>query len=75
MDSRKAAEKLMASLDVDHTQYRFGHTKVTGRDYYCLCKENSEDLVFNLQNRTQQFLVVVFNGYLITQETSKIATK
>uniref|UniRef100_A0A8D2NGT1 Myosin heavy chain 15 n=1 Tax=Zonotrichia albicollis TaxID=44394 RepID=A0A8D2NGT1_ZONAL len=28
VDSRKAAEKLMASLDVDHTQYRFGHTKV-----------------------------------------------
>uniref|UniRef100_A0A3Q3FVJ3 Myosin, heavy chain 7B, cardiac muscle, beta a n=1 Tax=Labrus bergylta TaxID=56723 RepID=A0A3Q3FVJ3_9LABR len=28
MDSRKAAEKLLASLDVDHNQYRFGHTKV-----------------------------------------------
>lgn len=28
MDSRKAAEKLLGSLDVDHTQYKFGHTKV-----------------------------------------------
>uniref|UniRef100_A0A671W601 Myosin, heavy chain 7B, cardiac muscle, beta a n=1 Tax=Sparus aurata TaxID=8175 RepID=A0A671W601_SPAAU len=28
VDSRKAAEKLLASLDVDHNQYRFGHTKV-----------------------------------------------
>uniref|UniRef100_A0A3Q3BAL0 Myosin-7B-like n=1 Tax=Kryptolebias marmoratus TaxID=37003 RepID=A0A3Q3BAL0_KRYMA len=28
MDSRKAAEKLLASLDVDHTQYKFGQTKV-----------------------------------------------
>uniref|UniRef100_A0A667XW88 Myosin-7B n=1 Tax=Myripristis murdjan TaxID=586833 RepID=A0A667XW88_9TELE len=28
VDSRKAAEKLLASLDVDHSQYRFGHTKV-----------------------------------------------
>ncbi|XP_061591641.1 myosin-7B-like [Cololabis saira] len=28
VDSRKAAEKLLGSLDIDHTQYRFGHTKV-----------------------------------------------
>lgn len=30
VDSRKGAEKLLASLDVDHNQYRFGHTKVRG---------------------------------------------
>lgn len=30
VDSRKAAEKLLASLDIDHNQYRFGHTKVGG---------------------------------------------
>lgn len=28
MDSRKAAEKLLASLYIDHTQYKFGLTKV-----------------------------------------------
>uniref|UniRef100_A0A2K6TYP3 Myosin-7B n=1 Tax=Saimiri boliviensis boliviensis TaxID=39432 RepID=A0A2K6TYP3_SAIBB len=28
MDSRKATEKLLGSLDLDHTQYQFGHTKV-----------------------------------------------
>uniref|UniRef100_A0AAY5L8V3 Myosin heavy chain 7 n=1 Tax=Esox lucius TaxID=8010 RepID=A0AAY5L8V3_ESOLU len=28
MDNKKAAEKLLGSLDIDHTQYRFGHTKV-----------------------------------------------
>ncbi|KAI4875063.1 hypothetical protein NFI96_033358 [Prochilodus magdalenae] len=28
VDSRKAAEKLLASLDIDHNQYKFGHTKV-----------------------------------------------
>lgn len=28
VDSRKAAEKLLSSLDIDHIQYRFGHTKV-----------------------------------------------
>ena len=31
MDNRKAAEKLLGSIDVDHTQYKFGHTKV------CIC--------------------------------------
>lgn len=30
VDSRKAVEKLLASLDIDHSQYRFGHTKVRG---------------------------------------------
>ncbi|KAJ3603331.1 hypothetical protein NHX12_031073 [Muraenolepis orangiensis] len=28
VDSRKASEKLLASLDVDHNQYKFGHSKV-----------------------------------------------
>eukprot|EP00061_Rhincodon_typus_P009053 g32226.t1 len=28
VDSRKATEKLLGSLDIDHSQYRFGHTKV-----------------------------------------------
>ncbi|KAE8583644.1 hypothetical protein XENTR_v10020609 [Xenopus tropicalis] len=28
IDSKKACEKLLGSIDVDHTQYKFGHTKV-----------------------------------------------
>ncbi|XP_072299205.1 myosin heavy chain, fast skeletal muscle-like [Eucyclogobius newberryi] len=28
MDNKKASEKLLGSIDVDHTQYMFGHTKV-----------------------------------------------
>lgn len=28
VDSRKAVEKLLGSLEIDHTQYKFGHTKV-----------------------------------------------
>nr|XP_055045045.1 myosin-7 isoform X2 [Misgurnus anguillicaudatus] len=28
VDSRKAVEKLLGSLDIDHLQYKFGHTKV-----------------------------------------------
>ena len=29
IDNKKASEKLLGSIDVDHDQYRFGHTKVT----------------------------------------------
>ncbi len=29
IDNKKAAEKLLGSIDVDHTQYKFGHTKVS----------------------------------------------
>ncbi|XP_015211887.1 myosin-4-like [Lepisosteus oculatus] len=28
MDNKKASEKLLGSIDIDHTQYKFGHTKV-----------------------------------------------
>ncbi|XP_056440703.1 myosin-7-like [Gadus chalcogrammus] len=28
IDNKKASEKLLGSLDIDHEQYRFGHTKV-----------------------------------------------
>ncbi|KAK7945440.1 hypothetical protein WMY93_001168 [Mugilogobius chulae] len=28
IDSRKGAERLLGSLDIDHNQYKFGHTKV-----------------------------------------------
>ncbi|MEJ1273101.1 hypothetical protein NN561_003960 [Cricetulus griseus] len=30
IDSKKASEKLLGSIDIDHTQYKFGHTKVSG---------------------------------------------
>uniref|UniRef100_A0A3P9JG46 Myosin motor domain-containing protein n=1 Tax=Oryzias latipes TaxID=8090 RepID=A0A3P9JG46_ORYLA len=29
MDNKKASEKLLGSIDVDHSQYKFGHTKVS----------------------------------------------
>ncbi|XP_034440671.1 myosin heavy chain, fast skeletal muscle-like isoform X2 [Hippoglossus hippoglossus] len=28
IDNKKASEKLLGSIDIDHTQYKFGHTKV-----------------------------------------------
>ena len=38
MDSKKASEKLLGSIDVDHTQYRFGHTKVETRPVFKVCQ-------------------------------------
>lgn len=29
IDNKKAAEKLLGSLDIDHNQYKLGHTKVS----------------------------------------------
>ena len=28
IDNKKASEKLLGSIDVDHQEYKFGHTKV-----------------------------------------------
>ncbi len=28
IDNKKAAEKMLGSLDLDHSQYKLGHTKV-----------------------------------------------
>lgn len=43
IDNKKAAEKLLGSIDIDHDQYRFGHTKVktahmTELQFFCLHK-------------------------------------
>lgn len=29
MDNKKASEKLLGSIDVNHDDYKFGHTKVS----------------------------------------------
>ncbi|NWI05060.1 MYH4 protein, partial [Tichodroma muraria] len=41
IDSKKASEKLLSSIDVDHNQYKFGHTKVKS-----LWKKLGETLFF-----------------------------
>uniref|UniRef100_A0A672ZXE5 Myosin motor domain-containing protein n=1 Tax=Sphaeramia orbicularis TaxID=375764 RepID=A0A672ZXE5_9TELE len=42
MDNKKASEKLLGSIDVDHDQYRFGHTKVIRKNLiYCHFHMNS----------------------------------
>ena len=35
IDSKKASEKLLGSINVDHSQYKFGHTKVQMLLHWC----------------------------------------
>ncbi|XP_052662912.1 myosin heavy chain, skeletal muscle, adult-like [Harpia harpyja] len=54
MDSKKASEKLLASIDVDHTQYRFGHTKVFFKaGLVGLLEEMRDEKLAEIMTRTQ----------------------
>ncbi|XP_059938644.1 myosin-2 isoform X2 [Mesoplodon densirostris] len=54
IDSKKASEKLLASIDVDHTQYKFGHTKVFFKaGLLGLLEEMRDDKLAQLITRTQ----------------------
>ncbi|XP_054869106.1 myosin-7B-like isoform X1 [Amphiprion ocellaris] len=69
MDSRKAVEKLLGSLDIDHTQYKFGHTKVFFKAGLLGQLEDMRD------NRLSQILTTVqamCRGKLMRMEREKI---
>ncbi|MEQ2205991.1 hypothetical protein XENOCAPTIV_020369, partial [Xenoophorus captivus] len=51
IDNKKASEKLLGSIDVDHTQYKFGHTKV------CLTKIIAE-AIYTIQYNIRSFMNV-----------------
>ncbi|XP_075575681.1 myosin heavy chain, skeletal muscle, adult-like [Pelecanus crispus] len=54
MDSKKASEKLLGSIDVDHTQYRFGHTKVFFKaGLIGLLEEMRDEKLAEIMTRTQ----------------------
>ncbi|KAB0340287.1 hypothetical protein FD754_023259, partial [Muntiacus muntjak] len=54
IDSKKASEKLLASIDVDHTQYKFGHTKVFFKaGLLGLLEEMRDEKLAQLITRTQ----------------------
>ncbi|KAM7068326.1 myosin-2 [Molossus nigricans] len=54
IDSKKASEKLLASIEIDHTQYRFGHTKVFFKaGLLGLLEEMRDDKLAQLITRTQ----------------------
>ncbi|KAM9209687.1 myosin-2 [Dugong dugon] len=54
IDSKKASEKLLGSIDIDHTQYKFGHTKVFFKaGLLGLLEEMRDDKLAQLMTRTQ----------------------
>ncbi|XP_040009415.1 myosin-7B-like [Xiphias gladius] len=69
VDSRKAVEKLLGSLDIDHTQYKFGHTKVFFKAGLLGLLEDMRD------NRLAQILTTVqamCRGKLMRMERQKM---
>ncbi|XP_074967061.1 myosin heavy chain, skeletal muscle, adult-like [Phalacrocorax aristotelis] len=54
IDSKKACEKLLGSIDIDHTQYKFGHTKVFFKaGLIGLLEEMRDEKLAQLITRTQ----------------------
>uniref|UniRef100_A0A670JSM9 Myosin heavy chain 2 n=1 Tax=Podarcis muralis TaxID=64176 RepID=A0A670JSM9_PODMU len=69
IDSKKASEKLLGSIDIDHTQYRFGHTKVFFKaGLLGLLEEMRDDKLAHLITRTQ----AMCRGFLARTEYQKM---
>uniref|UniRef100_A0A8C9NBV5 Uncharacterized protein n=1 Tax=Serinus canaria TaxID=9135 RepID=A0A8C9NBV5_SERCA len=69
IDSKKASEKLLGSIDVDHTQYKFGHTKVFFKaGLLGLLEEMRDEKLAELITRTQ----AMCRGYLMRVEFKKM---
>ncbi|XP_071309061.1 myosin-1B-like [Agelaius tricolor] len=65
IDSKKASEKLLSSIDVDHTQYKFGHTKVFFKaGLIGVLEEMRDEKLAQLITRTQ----AMCRGYLARVE-------
>ncbi|XP_027705926.1 myosin-2 [Vombatus ursinus] len=72
IDSKKASEKLLASIDIDHTQYKFGHTKVFFKaGLLGLLEEMRDDKLAQLITRTQ----AVCRGFLARIEYQKMVER
>ncbi|XP_055509685.1 myosin-4 [Leucoraja erinacea] len=69
IDSKKASEKLLGSIDVDHTQYKFGHTKVFFKaGLLGTLEEMRDDKLAQLITRTQ----AMCRGFLMRVEFTKM---
>ncbi|NXT98530.1 MYH7 protein, partial [Buphagus erythrorhynchus] len=69
IDSRKGAEKLLGSLDIDHNQYKFGHTKVFFKaGLLGLLEEMRDERLARIMTRLQAQV----RGFLSRQEFKKI---
>uniref|UniRef100_A0A8C5UXT6 Myosin heavy chain 3 n=1 Tax=Microcebus murinus TaxID=30608 RepID=A0A8C5UXT6_MICMU len=72
IDSKKACEKLLASIDIDHTQYKFGHTKVFFKaGLLGTLEEMRDDHLARLITRTQ----AVCRGFLMRVEFQKMVQR
>ncbi|KAK2505046.1 hypothetical protein MC885_020856 [Smutsia gigantea] len=70
--SKKACEKLLASIDIDHTQYKFGHTKVFFKaGLLGTLEEMRDDRLAKLITRTQ----AVCRGFLMRVEFQKMVQR
>ncbi|XP_063312162.1 myosin-1B-like [Pelobates fuscus] len=69
IDSKKACEKLLGSIDIDPTQYKFGHTKVFFKaGLLGLLEEMRDQRLTQLITRTQ----AMSRGYIMRQEFKKM---
>ncbi|NXN87485.1 MYH4 protein, partial [Bombycilla garrulus] len=69
IDSRKACEKLLSSIEIDHTQYKFGHTKVFFKTGLLgVLEEMRDDCLGQLITRTQ----ALCRGYLRRLELKRM---
>ncbi|XP_053564568.1 myosin-4 [Bombina bombina] len=69
IDSKKASEKLLGSIDVDQTQYKFGHTKVFFKaGLLGTLEEMRDEKLAQLITRTQ----AMCRGYLMRVEFKKM---
>ncbi|KAM9005545.1 myosin-3 [Sarcophilus harrisii] len=72
IDSKKACEKLLASIDIDHTQYKFGHTKVFFKaGLLGTLEEMRDDRLAKLITRTQ----AICRGFLMRVEFQKMVQR
>ncbi|XP_075893331.1 myosin heavy chain, fast skeletal muscle-like [Nelusetta ayraudi] len=69
IDNKKASEKLLESIDVDKSQYRFGHTKVFFKaGLLGTLEEMRDEKLVELVTMTQ----AVCRGYLMRREFAKM---
>ncbi|CAI5676373.1 unnamed protein product [Oreochromis niloticus] len=69
IDGKKASEKLLGSIDIDHTQYRFGATKVFFKaGLLGTLEELRDEKLASLVTQTQ----ALCRGYLMRKEFSKL---
>ncbi|KFV68191.1 Myosin heavy chain, skeletal muscle, adult, partial [Dryobates pubescens] len=72
IDSKKASEKLLGSIDVDHTQYKFGHTKVFFKaGLIGLLEEMRDEKLAQLITRTQ----AMCRGFLARVEYQRMVER